>query len=343
MVARERLLCRWYLGACLVAGVAFVACADPAVEQLPASASDDGGAGATSETGSANHGEGQEGGQGGGQEASGDFDAGDPDSQDKGPAPTSDSASKQGTCTVASYTDGVPTAADYVGPTVYYPTDCPGPFPGVVIIPGFTELQSAVNQWGTFLASHGFVVMHVDAASGGTLNTLVAPAERAKGLAEGVETLKGENTRAGSPIAGNVDTSRMAVMGHSMGGGGTLVAANDHPELKAAIGLCPWNPGVTYPKDAVPSLVFAGTADGLVSTSHATGEYQSIPDTTPKVYAEFNGGTHYVASTPLGTAATDPVVARVGLSWLKVHLVGDARYAPFLVKDSTMSAWDMKP
>ena len=165
--------------------------------------------------------------------------------------------------------------------------------------------KGQINQWGTFLASHGFVVMMVDTAANGAANTGVQPPARATGLMEAVTTLKGENTRSGSPLVGKLDTARIAIMGHSMGGGGTLLAANTHPELKAAIGLCPWNPGVTYPTDTVPSLFFDGTADVLVSPAAATAEYQSIPTTTPKVYAEFNGGTHFVANTPLGTAASD--------------------------------------
>jgi dienelactone hydrolase len=248
---------------------------------------------------------------------------------------------------VQTYTSGLASGQDYVTPTVYYSTDCPGPFPGVIVIPGFTEAQSAVNQWGTFLASHGFVVMCVDTASGGAANTGVTPPGRALGLMEALTTLQGENSRSGSPIAGKLASTHMAIMGHSMGGGGTLQAANDnsatHPELMAAIGLCPWNPGVTYPKDTVPTLFFDGTADGLVSPSAATAEYQSIPTTTNKIYAEFNGGTHFVGNTPLGGAATDLVVARIGLSWLEVHVVGDLRYAQFFVKDTTMSNWDMKP
>ncbi|HVU01826.1 MAG TPA: hypothetical protein VHE30_08740 [Polyangiaceae bacterium] len=261
-----------------------------------------------------------------------------------GADPTADSASTKGPCTVQTYTQGVAGGQDYVNPTVYYPTDCPGPFPGVVVIPGFTEDQSWIRDWGTFLASHGFATMTVDTAAGGIANTGVQPPSRALGLWEGVQTLKGENTRSGSPLAGKVATDRMAVMGHSMGGGGTLLAANAHPELKAAIGLCPWNPGVTYPQDVVPSLMFDGTGDFLVPPTQSLPEYQSIPTTTPKAYVEFTGGSHWVSNTPLGTAATDKIVARIGLSWLEVHMNGDTRYQQFIAKDpATMSNFDMKP
>jgi triacylglycerol lipase len=260
-----------------------------------------------------------------------------------GTDPTADSASKQGTCTVKSYTAGIPAGQDYVNPTMYYPTDCPPPFAGVVVIPGFTEAQNAINQWGTFLASHGFAVMMVDTAAGGVANTGVQPPARATGLMQAVPNLKAENTRSGSPLMGKLNPDLIAIMGHSMGGGGTMLAANTHPELKAAIGLCPWNPGVTYPQNKVPSLFFDGTADILVSPAAATAEYQSIPTTTKKVYCEFNGGSHFVANTPLGAAASDKIVARIGLSWLKVNVLGDTRYQQFIVKDPSMSAWDMKP
>jgi triacylglycerol lipase len=248
-----------------------------------------------------------------------------------------------------SYTSGIPSGQDYVSPTIYYTTDtanCPAPFPGVVVAPGFTETQSAVNQWGTFLASHGFVVMMVDTASGGVANTGIAPAQREMTLMEGVSTLKAENTRSGSPLTGKINTALMAVMGHSMGGGGTLITANDHPELKAAVGLCPWNASINYAMDTVPSLLFTGTADGLVSVGTGgmgPNEYASIPATTHKMYSEFNGGSHLVANTPLGVAATDTAVARFGLSWLEVYEVGDTRYQQFFVKDATNSVWDMKP
>ena len=261
-----------------------------------------------------------------------------------GPAPTADSASKLGPYMVQMYTNGVPSDQDYVNPTIYYPSGATAPYPGVVVIPGFTESQSALTDWGNFLASHGFVVMMVDTASGGAANTGVQPPQRELGLMEAVTNLIAENTRMGSPLAGQIDTSRMAIMGHSMGGGGTLLAANDHSsQLKAAVGLNPWNPGGTYPMDTTPTLVFDGTADTLVPPSQGKPEYDSIPNTTPKVYAEFNGGSHFVALTPLGAAATDVVVARFGLSWLEVHEVGDTRYQQFIMNDSTMSAFDSKP
>jgi predicted dienelactone hydrolase len=266
------------------------------------------------------------------------------------------SASMKGPYTVTSYASGIPTEADYVNPNIYYTTGAPTPMPGVVIAPGFTETQTSatcpLTQWANFLGSYGFVVMLIDTATNGVANTgTPQPPDRAKALMEAEKNLILENTRTGSPLLGKIDTSRMALMGHSMGGGGTLIAANAngsaHPELKAAIGLCPWNSASNpYTTDVVPSLMFDGTADGLVSVGPggmATGEYASIPTSTAKMYSEFTGGTHYVACTPQGTAATDVVVARQGLSWLEVHVMGDSRYAQFLAMAPTNSTFNLNP
>ena len=229
--------------------------------------------------------------------------------------------------------------------------------PGVVIAPGWTETQTAatcpLTQWANFLGSYGFVVMLIDTATAGTANTITPqPPDRANALMEAEKNLVAENTRSGSALAGKIDTSRMALMGHFDGRRRHLLIAasangSSHPEIKAAIGLCPWNSaGSPYGADIVPSLMFDGTADVLVSvgaTGMATVEYGSIPTKTPKMYSEFTGGSHYVACTPQGTAATDVVVAREGLSWLEVHVMHDTRYQQFLVQDPTNSVFNLNP
>jgi hypothetical protein len=69
------------------------------------------------------------------------------------------------------------------------------------------------------------------------------------------------------------------------------------------------------------------------------GEYDGIPASTPKVYAEVNGGSQFDGMNPLDGGAIDFAVARVALSWLEVYVVGDARYSQFIKQDATFSAW----
>lgn len=264
--------------------------------------------------------------------------------------PTAQSASTVGPYTVDTYSSGIPLGANYVNPTIYYPTDAAAPFPGVVFVPGFCETYASTAtqpqsfvQWGTFLASHGIAVMFVDTGSDG------CPGGRDLALLQGLATLAEEDARSGSPLHGRLDATRLGVMGHSFGGSGALYAASESgsPRPKAAIGLTPVVTNGYYPNDAVPSFIIAGQGDPY--TSDTLAQYDSIPASTPKVYALFAPVTtvyksmHHIADTPLGTNATDPLVARLGLSFLEVYLVGDARYGQFLAPDPALVTFSWNP
>jgi dienelactone hydrolase len=247
----------------------------------------------------------------------------------RGPEPTAESASQAGPFDVQSYSSGLRDGPDYGSQTLYYPSDAEPPFAGVVVVPGFVSPESAIQAWGPFLASHGIVTLTIGTNSGGD-----SPEERAAALMDAIETVKAEHTRDGSPLQGKVDVDRFAIMGWSMGGGGTLIAASAHPELKAAVGLAAWSPGVTFPEDRVPTLLFAGTADTLAG-GQSQGFYSSIPESTPKMLYEVAGGRHSVANEPTGA---DGEVGIFGLSWLKVFLEGDERYHPLLLSPPSQEA-----
>jgi dienelactone hydrolase len=246
-----------------------------------------------------------------------------------GDAPTHDSASNKGPYTVKTYTSGYKDGANFADATVHYPDGAMPPYPIVAVVPGFASPQSSIQNWGPFLASHGIVTMTI-----GTNSTSDPPATRELALMDALDSLSGENTRMGSPLVGKLDLTRKAVMGWSMGGGGSLLAANDHPELKAAVGICAWNPGYQYTKDTVPTLMFAGTADTLAG-GQSQGFYMSMPAMTPKLLYEVNGGSHFVANDPAGE---NKQIGLFGLSWLEVFLVGDDRYKQFLLVKPMNSA-----
>jgi len=200
--------------------------------------------------------------------------------------------------------------------TIYHPTTtADGTFGAVALAPGFVEGQSSVRWFGPRLASHGFVVVTFD-----TRSILDDPVSRGAQLLAALDHLtdtRTERTR--------VDRRRLAVMGHSMGGGGTLEAAKARPSLRAAIPLAGWHLDAGWPEVETPTLVIGAQLDVVAPVAlHAQRFYESLPADRPKAYLELAGADHFV------TNHATPTVSRLSLAWLKRFVDDDARYTPFL-------------
>jgi dienelactone hydrolase len=288
--------------------------------------------------------------------------------QDPG-APTAASASALGPLAVRSYASGIviPGTARFQEPTIWYPGGGSGNYPGVVFVPGHNGDylnpalpldQNDATQWARLLASHGFVVMFVNSKN--IPND--GPNEKMYALLDAVEALATESARSGSPIAGLLDPTRIAVMGHSLGGSAALFTANgnggSNARIKAVLALSPVPDSARlsafgpYPDISVPAMILAGVGDPFYTAASFQGEYNTIPSTTSKALAIFtstsefatgSGSMHNIALVPLGAHTTDPLVARLGLSFLEYYLAGDAQYQQFLVTDPALQSFLHNP
>lgn len=200
------------------------------------------------------------------------------------------------------------------GGTIYYPTTTSeGRFGGVAIVPGFTESQSAISWYGPRLASQGFVVFTID-----TNGIFDFPPARGDQLLAALTYLTTTST-----VASRVDPNRLAVMGHSMGGGGALDAASKNKALKAAIPLAGWNTTTNWAANVTPTLVVACQNDAIAQVaSHSKPFYDSI--TSEKAFLELAGADHSCPNT------ANTTIAKYVISWLKRFVDGDARYTQFL-------------
>lgn len=238
--------------------------------------------------------------------------------------PTVATLSRSGPHQIRAYIS-MPDAPEFAGATIYYPLNTTGLLGGVAVAPGFTEKQRHINWWGSLLATHGYAVIILD-----TNDTRERPEARAEALMAGVRTLRAEGQREGSPLNGRIDTTRMAIMGHSMGGGGALLAANAHSEeLSAAIPFTPWQPSGDFSDITIPTLVIAGEADTIAPVAeHAWPHYQSIPEGTPRAFLELKAGDHFIANS--SADERHALMGRYGIAWLKLYMDGDERYRQFI-------------
>ncbi|SDI97094.1 Platelet-activating factor acetylhydrolase, isoform II [Actinokineospora alba] len=231
----------------------------------------------------------------------------------RGPAPTTASIeAPTGAFAVAA--TPVPGGNGFGGGTLTYPTDTSqGTFGAVVVTPGF--LSPEMKWYGPRLASQGFVVLTI------ATNTAVdQPGARAAQMLAALKYLVEQ-----SPAKDRIDGSRLAVMGHSMGGGGSLEAAEMHPALKAAIPLEPWDLGKNFSAVRTPTLIVGGQNDWIAPVGqHAVPFYNSIPAGVNKAYIELAGGSHFVPMSPNVT------IAKYSIAWLKRFVDNDTRYDQFL-------------
>ncbi|MEV0328113.1 alpha/beta hydrolase [Micromonospora echinospora] len=236
---------------------------------------------------------------------------------ERGPNPTTAILeASRGPFATASQTVSSLSVSGFGGGVIYYPTSTSeGTFGAIAISPGFTAYWSSISWLGPRLASHGFVVIGIE-----TNSTLDQPDSRGRQLLAALDYLVER-----SSVRTRIDGTRLAVAGHSMGGGGSLEASVSRPSLQAAIPLAPWNTTKSWSSVRVPTLIIGGEYDTVAPvSSHSEPFYSSIPAASEKAYLELNGESHFFPQS------ADALVGKQMVSWLKRFVDNDTRYEPFL-------------
>jgi len=232
---------------------------------------------------------------------------------ENGPAPTLASVSGSGPFATTQTSVSRLSVSGFGGGVIYSPTAA-GTYGGIAIVPGYTASWSSLSWLGPRLASHGFVVIGIE-----TNSRYDQPSSRGDQLRAALRYLTGS-----SSVRTKVDPNRLAVAGHSMGGGGTLEASKDQPSLKAAIPLAPWNTDKSWSDDSVPTLIIGGQSDTVAPVaSHSIPFYTSLAS-PEKAYVELAGASHFFPQTANST------VNRYMVAWFKRFVDGDTRYNEFI-------------
>ncbi|WP_405358816.1 alpha/beta fold hydrolase [Kitasatospora sp. NBC_00085] len=256
--------------------------------------------------------------------------------------------------------DGVPRARTHA--VVDAPVDSKGGrFPVVLFSPGSGGVRTQNTAWAEELASHGYVVAALDhpydsaavvLADGRTINTETASTgdpDQDDELAAGWTAVRAadlgfvltqldslDRGEIAGPLNGRLDTGRVAVAGHSMGGAAALQAARQDRRFDAVIDLDGYPHGPTSPSLGQPTLALTqaitpGTdpryiprLTEVLESSAATSYRLTIPGAA---HLTFMDGPLYLPPVPsivgsLGRTESPRVVAAATLAFLDAILQG---------------------
>ncbi|MCR5885567.1 dienelactone hydrolase family protein [Rhizobacter sp. J219] len=252
----------------------------------------------------------------------------------RGPAPTASSLeASRGPLAISQFTVSRPSG--YRAGTVYYPTNAGGTVGAIAVVPGYTAYQSDINWWGPRLASWGFVVITID-----TNSTLDQPSSRSRQQLAALDQVAALSRTSSSPIYNKVDTSRMGVMGWSMGGGGSLISTENRPSLKASIPFAPWNSTSSFSSVVTPTFIIACQSDIIAPVaSHADDFYDSL-SRPPKMFLEIRGGSHYCANSSNNDKG---LLGSKGVAWMKRYIDNDTRFTSYACSNpNTLAVSDFR-
>lgn len=190
---------------------------------------------------------------------------------------------------------------------VYYPataaganaTVASGLFPIIVFGHGFAMEWSAYQNIWQHLVPQGYIMIFPKTEAA----LFPAPSHNDFGLDLALvsERLLSENSNTASPFYQKIN-GNSAIMGHSMGGGATVLAAQNNTNIKTIIGLAPaeTNPSAIAAAEnvSVPALVLSGSSDGVTPPNeHHVPIYDALGSAC-KSFVNLVGGAHcYFANT----------------------------------------------
>jgi dienelactone hydrolase len=220
-----------------------------------------------------------------------------------------------------------------------------GPWPVVIFGHGYLAPVELYLPTLRSLATKGFIT--VAPRSAGEL--FPDHAAFAADLRAVIDWLEAENATPGSWLAGAVDLDAIAVSGHSMGGGASLLAAAADPRIRA---VAPLAPAETRPSSieaaasiTVPTLLIAAELDAITPVpDHQVPMYQALTG-APSQLRTILGGSHCGFTAPENGGAIGALTGLVCdegtiepetqqalaeqlmADWLRYHLLDDASLA----------------
>lgn len=229
--------------------------------------------------------------------------------------------------------DAGPVTPAFIRTRVVYPTGAAAPLPLVAVVHGNLRNGNVMMEMARDFASRGFVAVVPDMPCGAGGCNHDANAVILGQLMEWAVT---ESGTAGSMIAGRVDPSRRAYVGHSWGGLNTFLASARDAEIDAWVGLDPEEDfamaAAVAASVTIPNAHLMAAIDGLCNGNWGSDIYGAT--SAPHLRLVVAGSAHCDAEDPTdgicdfgctaGDRATTPIFRRYAVAFVACALGTDA-------------------
>jgi|WetSurMetagenome_2_1015567.scaffolds.fasta_scaffold62111_3 dienelactone hydrolase len=247
---------------------------------------------------------------------------------------------------VATFTVGIRRGRGTMKGIVYRPLpdgSTSGPWPVVIFGHGYFAAANRYDSICRRLASHGFYVLVPASPDPGLFRSLAPAANDMQAAIEFLDSL-------GRIPDMDIDPLRIALAGHSMGGGAAFLDAQRDTtgRVKAVVGLAPYRISKqTHPENLrMPALVIAGSNDRSSPAAVVRQEFFE-PSPAPSYFVLIRSGGHngFLDITswiedrfePFDRVVQLNATRAIMTAFLRVYLAGDERYLPWLL-DPTLNA-----
>ncbi|MDC3337117.1 T9SS type A sorting domain-containing protein [Flavobacteriales bacterium] len=166
-----------------------------------------------------------------------------------------------------------------------------GTFPVLIVGHGFVMAWDAYQNIWEELAPNGYILVFPRTEGSFTTNH----EDFGKDLALCANKMQLEGINSSSLFFNHV-INATAILGHSMGGGATMLAAASNSSIQTLVGLAPAETSPSAIDSAsnitIPALIMSGSSDGVTPPSdHHLPIYNAL-NTTCKYFISITGGAH---------------------------------------------------
>jgi dienelactone hydrolase len=205
---------------------------------------------------------------------------------------------------------------------VRLPKDATAPFPTVLICHGMAASTDNYEKIADHLASRGFAAVLFQQPDRWSNDT----PEWAKQIHEALDALEKDTNDASNPLGGQLDFTKLGLMGHSFGGAAVIMEAASDPRVKSVVGLAPVNQAnrdkVIQAAGQLTAklLIVAGDFDWLATNKTYTRAFYNAATNAPeREYVQVSWGDHNFYT---GTGGNSKLASDFYTAWLEKSLEG---------------------